>query len=159
MNIRLICVGKIKEKYLADAIMDYVKRLAPYVRLEIIEVPDEKAAENLSAKEAGQVIEREGAKIAKHLAADAYKIALTISGKPLSSTDLAKAIKNLGISGKSKINFIIGGSLGLAPDIINTAHMQLSLSQMTFTHQLARLILMEQIYRAFRINSNEPYHK
>ena len=159
MNIKLICVGKIRENYLAEGIRDYAGRITPYARLEIAEVADEKAAENLSTKETTQVLEREGAKIAKHLADDAYKIALTINGKPLSSVKLAAALADLGVSGRSKLNFIIGGSLGLAPEIIAAAHMQLSLSQMTFPHQLARLILLEQIYRAFRINNGEPYHK
>lgn len=159
MKIDIICVGKLKEKYWASAIEEYTKRLLKYCKLEIIEVPDEKAPENLSARQEIQVKEKEGEAILKKLKDEAYTIALAIEGKMYTSTDLARHIENLSIQGKSHIAFIIGGSLGLSDQVLNRANEKLSFSPLTFPHQLARVMLLEQVYRSFRIIKGEPYHK
>jgi 23S rRNA (pseudouridine1915-N3)-methyltransferase len=159
MNINIITVGKLKEKYLKEGIDEYKKRLTRYCTLEIIEVPDEKAPENLSQKEEEQIKLREGANILKHIKENAYVIALAINGTNLSSEGLAELIEDLGIKGSSNITFVIGGSLGLSTTVLSRANYKLSFSKMTFPHQLMRLILIEQIYRGFRIINGEPYHK
>lgn len=159
MNISIICVGKLKEKYLKQGIEEYVKRLGPYAKIDIVEVADEKAPENLSDAEMLQVIEKEGERILAKISDDSYVIILAIEGKLLSSEELAAELDRLATYGKSKVSFVIGGSLGLSKAVQDRADFALSFSKMTFPHQLIRLILVEQVYRAFRINRGEPYHK
>lgn len=159
MNISVITVGKLKEKYLKDGIQEYKKRLSRYCSIDIIEVPDEKAPENLSPKEEEQIKAKEGSAIMKYIKDNTYVIALAINGKTLSSEDFASFISNLGITGSSNLAFVIGGSLGLSPEVLTRSNYKLSFSPMTFPHQLMRLILVEQIYRGFRIINGEPYHK
>ncbi|MCM3726835.1 23S rRNA (pseudouridine(1915)-N(3))-methyltransferase RlmH [Neobacillus cucumis] len=159
MNISIITVGKLKEKYLRQGIEEYLKRLTAYAKVEMVEVADEKAPEELSELEMLQVKQKEGERILSKISQDTYVIALAIQGKLQSSEELAKNLDQLATYGKSKIAFVIGGSLGLSDEVIKRSNEQLSFSRMTFPHQLMRLILVEQIYRAFRINRNEPYHK
>ena len=158
MRITLVTVGKIKEKYLKDAIAEYSKRLGKYCKLEIIEVADEKTPENASATVEDMIRQKEG-RILKYIKEDAYVVALAIDGQMLSSEKLAEKIKFLGIQGTSHIAFIIGGSIGLSQEVLSRAHYQLSFSKMTFPHQLMRVILLEQVYRSYRIITGEPYHK
>lgn len=159
MNISIITVGKLKEKYLKQGIGEYVKRLSAYAKIDIIEIPDEKAPETLSEMEMLQVKAKEGERILAKISDDTHVIALAIEGKMKSSEELAETIDKLATYGKSKIAFVIGGSLGLSEDVMKRANDTLSFSKMTFPHQLMRLILVEQVYRAFRINRGEPYHK
>ncbi len=159
MKITLLTVGKIKEKYFTDAIAEYVKRLSRYCRLEILQVADEKTPDRCSETQKAQILDKEGARLAAHLKEDACVIALAIEGKPLSSEELAEKIGSIGLSGTSHIQFVIGGSLGLSEQILSRADFKLSFSKMTFPHQLMRVILLEQIYRSFRILNKEPYHK
>ena len=159
MNISIITVGKLKEKYLKQGIGEYVKRLSAYAKIDIIEIPDEKAPETLSDMEMLQVKAKEGERILAKISDDTHVIALAIEGKMKSSEELADTIDKLATYGKSKVAFVIGGSLGLSADVMKRANDTLSFSKMTFPHQLMRLILVEQIYRAFRINRGEPYHK
>jgi len=159
MNITIITVGKLKERYFKEAVEEYSTRLSKYCKLEIAEVPDEKAPENLSPAEELIVIQKEGQGILKYVKDDTYMIALAIQGKELSSEGLADFINNLGIKGRSNIAFVIGGSLGLCNEVLKRADFKLSFSPMTFPHQLMRVILLEQIYRGFRIIKGEPYHK
>ena len=159
MRISVVCVGKIKEKYLKLGIDEFSKRLSKYCKLEVIELDDEKAPENLSDKEMMMIKEKEGKKILSKIKDNSHVIALAIDGKNLSSEELADTIDNLGVRGTSHIVFVIGGSLGLSDDVIRRANYKLSFSMMTFPHQLMRLILLEQVYRAYRINNGEPYHK
>ncbi|MBF8982331.1 23S rRNA (pseudouridine(1915)-N(3))-methyltransferase RlmH [Lutibacter sp. B2] len=159
MNISVIGVGKIKEKYFVGAINEYKKRLSRYCKLNIVEVSDEKAPENLSDKEMVMIKDAEGEKILKHVKDGMYVIVLDIQGKMLSSEDLSKKIESLGVEGNSNIAFIIGGSLGLSDELKKRADYKLSFSPMTFPHQLMRVVLLEQIYRGFRIMKGEPYHK
>ena len=159
MRINIVCVGKIKEKYLKLGIDEFKKRLSKYCKLEIIELDDEKAPENLSDKEMLMIKEKEGKKILSKIKDNSYVIALAIDGKNLSSEELAETINKLGVRGISNITFVIGGSLGLSDEVLSRADYKLSFSKMTFPHQLMRLILLEQVYRAYRINNGEPYHK
>lgn len=159
MKIKIICVGKLKEKYLKDGILEYTKRLSRFCKIEIIEVNDEKIPDNASKSQEDIVIKNEGEKILKHIQKGEYIISLCVEGKNISSTDLADNLKSITLSGNSTIAFIIGGSLGIDEKIKNMSDYKLSFSKMTFPHQLMRLILLEQIYRAFKINSNEEYHK
>ena len=159
MRISIVCVGKIKEKYLKLGIDEFSKRLSKYCKLDVIELDDEKAPENLSDKEMLMIKEKEGKKILSKIKDNSYVIALAIDGKNLSSEELAETIEKLGVRGTSHIVFVIGGSLGLSDEVLKRADYKLSFSKMTFPHQLMRLILLEQVYRAFRINNNEPYHK
>ncbi|WP_088072043.1 23S rRNA (pseudouridine(1915)-N(3))-methyltransferase RlmH [Gottfriedia luciferensis] len=159
MNISIISVGKLKEKYLKMGIDEYIKRLSSYAKMEIIEVPDEKAPENLSEADMLIVKEKEGERILSKIAEDSYVIALAIKGQEHTSESLAKKIDQLATYGNSKVAFVIGGSLGLSDAVMKRADDTLSFSKMTFPHQLMKLILVEQVYRAFRINRNEPYHK
>lgn len=159
MRISIVCVGKIKEKYLKLGIDEFSKRLSKYCKLEVIELDDEKAPENLSDKEMIMIKDKEGKKILSKIKDNAHVIALAIDGKNLSSEELANTIDNLGVRGTSHIVFVIGGSLGLSDEVLIRANYKLSFSKMTFPHQLMRLILLEQIYRAYRINNGEPYHK
>lgn len=159
MNIQIVCVGKLKEKYLVQGIAEYSKRLAPYVRLSVHEVPDEKAPENMSEAEMRQVQEKEGAGILGYIKQDAHVIALAIGGQLWSSEDLAAHIDKLGTYGTSTVAFVIGGSNGLSEAVLKRAQTKLSFGRMTLPHQLMRLVLVEQIYRAVKINRGEPYHK
>lgn len=159
MRINIVCVGKIKEKYLKLGIDEFKKRLSKYCKLEIIELEDEKAPENLSDKEMLIIKEKEGKKILSKIKDNSYVIALAIDGKNLSSEELAQTINKLGVRGVSNITFVIGGSLGISDEVLSRADYKLSFSKMTFPHQLMRLILLEQVYRAYRINNGEPYHK
>ncbi|MGX6445956.1 23S rRNA (pseudouridine(1915)-N(3))-methyltransferase RlmH [Neobacillus sp. K501] len=159
MNISIVTVGKLKEKYLKQGIEEYLKRLSAYAKVEVIEVADEKAPEVLSELEMVQVKQKEGERILGKISQDTYVIALAIQGKMQSSEELADTLDKLATYGKSKIAFIIGGSLGLSEEVLKRANEHLSFSRMTFPHQLMKLILVEQIYRAFRINRGEPYHK
>lgn len=159
MKISVICVGKIKEKYFRDAISEYEKRLSKYCKLEILEVQDEKTPDNAGTALEEQIKEKEAQRILKHIKEGAHVITLEIEGQTLSSEKLAAKIDKLGIQGKSHIQFIIGGSLGLSTSVSGIAHEKISFSAMTFPHQLMRVILLEQIYRSYRIISGEPYHK
>jgi len=159
VNISLVTVGKLKEKYLKQGIDEYLKRLTSYAKVEVIEVSDEKAPEELSETEMEQVKQKEGERILAKIGDDVHVIALAINGKMRSSEELADTLDKLATYGKSKIAFVIGGSLGLSDQVLTRANEKLSFSKMTFPHQLMRLILVEQIYRTFRINRGEPYHK
>ena len=159
MKISIITVGKIKEKYFTMAIEEYSKRLSRYIKLDIIEVADEKTPDGASYTEEEQIREKEGERILKNVKDDAYVITLEIEGSMLDSVELSKKINSIGVSGKGHITFIIGGSLGLCKSVKNRADYMLSFSKMTFPHQLMRVILLEQIYRSYRILNNEPYHK
>ena len=159
MNVNIIAVGKIKEKYIQDGIDEFKKRLSRYRNLNIIEVKDEKAPENLSDKEMELIKDREGEAILSKIPDNSYVISLEIKGKNISSEDLAKKFENLMVDGVNDISFIIGGSLGLSKKVTSRSNFKLSFSMMTFPHQIMRFILLEQIYRGFRIIKNEPYHK
>jgi len=159
MNIDILTVGKIKEKYLNEGIKEYSKRLSRYCSLNIIEVDDEKAPENLSDKEMEMIKDKEGEKILSKVPSGAFVVALAIEGKQLSSEALSEKLSEIMVEGSSHVVFVIGGSLGLSKEVIKRANLKLSFSKMTFPHQLMRMILLEQIYRAFRIMRNEPYHK
>ena len=159
MKITIISVGKIKEKFFVDAIKEYSKRLSKYCKLNIVEVKDEKTKENASQTEEDIVKETEGKRILDKISDSSKVIALAIEGNELDSVELAKQIEEFRISGTSDITFVIGGSLGLHKTVLDRADMKLSFSKMTFPHQLMRVILLEQIYRSFRIINNEPYHK
>lgn len=159
MKITLITVGKIKEKYLKDAIAEYSKRLSKYCKLEIVEVADEKTPDNASETVENAIRAKEAERILKHVKDDAYVITLEIQGKQLTSEEMADKIEKLGVQGTSHIIFIIGGSIGLGEEVLKKSDYALSFSKMTFPHQLMRVILLEQIYRSYRIISNEPYHK
>ncbi|TCP23431.1 23S rRNA (pseudouridine1915-N3)-methyltransferase [Scopulibacillus darangshiensis] len=159
MNIHMLTVGKLKERYIKQGIDEYVKRLGPYAKVVISEVPDEKAPDNLSPAQIQQIKCIEGDKLLAKVSPDTYVIALAIEGKQLSSETLASQLDNLATYGKSKIAFVIGGSHGLSDAVLERADMHLSFSKMTFPHQLMRLILVEQVYRAFKIIRGETYHK
>ncbi|MFC2948717.1 23S rRNA (pseudouridine(1915)-N(3))-methyltransferase RlmH [Virgibacillus sediminis] len=159
MKISIVAVGKLKEKYLKQGIQEYVKRLGAYANIDIIEVADEKAPETMSDAEMLEVKGKEGERILKAVSPDAYVITLEIEGKMLTSEQLAAKMDELATYGKSKITFIIGGSLGISKEVQNRSDLALSFSKMTFPHQLMRLVLLEQVYRGFRINRGEPYHK
>lgn len=159
MKITIVCVGKIKERFYRDALDEYAKRLSKYCKFEIIEVADEKTPDKASPVEEEQIKEKEAARILSKIKPDAYVCTLEIAGKQLSSTELADWIEKTTIGGKSQICFVIGGSLGLHSSVLARSDYALSFSKMTFPHQLMRVILSEQIYRAFRIINNEPYHK
>ncbi|MFJ5766916.1 23S rRNA (pseudouridine(1915)-N(3))-methyltransferase RlmH [Lysinibacillus sp. NPDC097162] len=159
MNITIVSVGKLKEKYLKMGIDEYVKRLGGYAKMDVIEVPDEKAPEQLSDAEMEIVKKKEGERILSKLSPDTYVIALAINGKMKSSEEMAADIESLMTYGKSKIAFVIGGSLGLHDDVLKRADEKQSFGKMTLPHQLMKLVLIEQIYRSFRIMKGEPYHK
>lgn len=159
MRITVIAVGKIKEKYLKDGIQEYAKRLSRFCGLQIVEVEDEQAAESLSAAQEEQVKKREGDRILKKLKEGSLVVILDIKGAKLDSEAFAAKLQGYFVSGVSHITFIIGGSMGLHPSVTARADLRLSFSDMTFPHQLVRLILLEQVYRAFKINNGEIYHK
>lgn len=159
MNISIITVGKLKEKYLKQGIAEYTKRLSAYAKVQEIEVPDEKAPENLSEADMILVKQKEGERILAKLSPDTHVITLAINAKQRTSEEFARELDQLATYGKSKIAFVIGGSLGLSDDVMKRSNDTISFSKMTFPHQLMKLVLCEQIYRAYRINRNEPYHK
>lgn len=159
MKITLITVGKIKEKFFREAVGEYEKRLSRYCRLEIRETADEKTPEKASEVQREQILQKEGERILKLVPEDAFTVTLEIEEKKLSSEAFAGEIERLGVNGTSHIVFVIGGSLGLHDSIKTRADLAVSFSDMTFPHQLMRVILLEQIYRACRIISGEPYHK
>ena len=159
MIVKIICVGKLKERYLRDAIGEYTKRLGRYARVSIIEEKDEPAAEALSKRERAQILDTEGRRILDKINDRDYVVGLAIRGRELSSEDLASFIKDKMDHGSSTMCFVIGGSLGLSRDVENRADALISFSRLTFPHQLMRVILMEQIYRSFKIINHEPYHK
>lgn len=159
MKITVITVGKIKEKYFTDAIAEYAKRLSRYCKLEIIQVPDEKTPDGASEALEMQIKEKEGERILSNIKDGSFVVALAIEGQMLDSEELAQKMEKWGVSGISQIVFVIGGSLGLSKAVLNRADYKLSFSRMTFPHQLMRVILLEQIYRGYRIINHEPYHK
>jgi len=159
MQIDILCVGKIKERFFRDALEEYKKRLSRYCKVTEIEVADEKTPDEASETEVRQIKEKEGTRLLSKIQESAYVIALAIEGKSLSSEELAEKLGSLAINGQSHLQFVIGGSLGLSPEVLSRADMKLSFSKMTFPHQLMRVILAEQIYRSYRILRNEPYHK
>jgi len=159
MKLRVICVGRLKEKFYTDAVNEFKKRLSRFAEVEIVELADEKAPEKLSDAELEQIKLAEGRRILGKLADGETVVALDIKGVQLSSTELAEKLKNLMLEGKSRIAFIIGGSNGLSSEVLARADFKLSFSKMTFSHQIFRIMLMEQLYRAFKIINNEPYHK
>lgn len=157
--IRIIAVGKIKEKFYEDAVAEYAKRLLAFVKLEIVRVADEKCPENLSLKQEKAVMAKEGERILKNIRDNDYVVTLEIDGTQKSSEELAGFIHSLEVSGRSDITFVIGGSLGLSDEVKKRSDFALSFSKMTFPHQLMSVVLLEQIYRAYKINRGEPYHK
>ena len=159
MKITCIAVGKIKETYYTEAVKEYAKRLGRYCKLEIIELADEKTPDGASAAEETAILVREGERILKAVREDSYVIALAIEGKALDSVELSRRLEQLGVEGRSHLTFVIGGSLGLSPAVMLRADEAVSFSRMTFPHQLMRVILLEQVYRGFRIMKGEPYHK
>lgn len=159
MNITILCVGQIKEKYFRDAIAEYQKRLSRYCKLQMIEVADEKTKENASEAENDLIRKKEGERLLKHIKDSDYCFTLEIDGKMLTSEGLSKEIDRLGLAGKSSLVFVIGGSIGLDTAVLKRSDYALSFSKMTFPHQLMRVILLEQIYRSYRIMRGEPYHK
>lgn len=159
MRITILAVGKIKEKFYTAAIQEYSKRLSRYCKLEIIEVPDEKTPDHASSHEEDLIRAKEGERLRRYIADGAYVLALAIEGKQSSSEEFSDKLHQLGLQGVSHIIFLIGGSIGLSADLLREADENLSFSKMTFPHQLMRVILLEQVYRAFRIMHGEPYHK
>ena len=159
LKINIICVGKIKESFFRDAIEEYSKRLNKYCALNIIELPDEKIPNNASEKEVIAIKEKEGQNILNNIKNSSYVICMDLKGKQFSSEEFSEKLNNISLNFNSTINFIIGGSLGLAKNVLDIADELISFSRMTFPHQLFRIILLEQIYRAFKISNNEAYHK
>ena len=159
MRITVVAVGRIKEKYWTDALAEYLKRLGRYAKVTILEAEDEKTPDGASPKEEAAILAKEGERVLAKIPEDAYVIALAIEGKQLDSVELSKKLDRLALEGHSHIAFLIGGSLGLSGQVLSRADEKLSFSRMTFPHQLMRVILLEQIYRSFRISRNEPYHK
>lgn len=159
MNITIISIGRLKEKYLKLAIDEYSKRLSRYCKLNIIELPDEQTPDNASEKDELIIKNKEGQKILNSIKDTMFVITLDLKGKMLSSEDLSKFIDTCGVRGDSNLCFVIGGSLGLSDIVLKRANYSICFSKMTFPHQLFRVMLLEQIYRAFRISNGEPYHK
>jgi 23S rRNA (pseudouridine1915-N3)-methyltransferase len=159
MHIQIIAVGKIKEKFLREGIAEYEKRLRPYVNMQIMELAEEKRHTSASVSAEKVAIEKEGERILAAISQGSFIITLDVKGTSWSSVELAEFFRQRELGGKNHITFIIGGDLGLSPAVLSRSDMRLSLSKMTFTHPMARLLLLEQVYRACRINSGEPYHK
>lgn len=159
MSVSIVCVGKLREKFYQDAAQEYLKRLSRLMPVNIIEIPDEKEPANPSEALCEAVMRREGESILKHIPQKAYVIAMCIEGKMLDSEKLAQRMSDLFTQGKSDVVFVIGGSLGLHPTVVSRADFKLSMSPMTFPHQLARVMLLEQLFRAAKLNANERYHK
>ena len=159
LNVKLICVGKMREKYYIDAFEEYRKRLQTYCRLELVEITEQRLSDRPAEKEITAALEREGQEILKAVPADAYLVALCVEGKQMPSEGMAELIAARENSGKPKLCFVIGGSFGLSPTVKSRADRKLSMSQMTFPHHLARVMLIEQVYRGFKINEGSQYHK
>jgi len=159
MNIQIVAVGKLKERYLTDGVAEYLKRLKPYAKVQITEVADEKAPESMSAAEERLAVNREGERILAQVKPDTYVVALAIEGKQFTSEEFAAQLQSMATYGTSQVTFLIGGSNGLSEEVLRRANFKLSFGKMTYPHQLMRLILVEQIYRAFKIMRGEPYHK
>lgn len=158
MKLTIICAGKIKEKYLSAGIAEFMKRLRPFAQVEIREIHEEKMPDEPSAAEKEQVLQKEGEKLLKLVPSGSYLFVLDVYGSEMASEQLAEKIDQLGIQGRSSISFLIGGAFGLSKEVRAAADERLSFSRMTFTHQMVRLLLVEQIYRAFKINRHEKYH-
>lgn len=159
MHIQIIAVGKLKEKYLVQGIAEYAKRLGPYAKLDMVEVPDEQAPETMSAAEEERVKAKEGERILSKVKPDSHVVAMAIDGNMWTSEQLSSHLAGLATYGQSNVSFIIGGSNGLSPEVLRRADTKLSFGRITYPHQLIRLILVEQVYRAFKIMRGEPYHK
>ncbi|QSX07771.1 23S rRNA (pseudouridine(1915)-N(3))-methyltransferase RlmH [Alkalibacter rhizosphaerae] len=159
MKITIVAVGKIKEKFYIQALAEYTKRLGRYCTLNVVEIPDEKAPENLSQAQMVDVLQKEGQKILSKVPSGALVVTMEIEGRTMTSEEFADYMDTCALNGQSHLCFIIGGSLGLHSDVKSISDLSLSFSSMTFPHQLFRILLLEQIYRAFRILRNEPYHK
>lgn len=159
MKITILCVGKIKEKYLRDGIAEYSKRLGRYCKLEIVEVADERTPDKSSEAEETQIRRTEGERLLRQIRPDDYVVTLAIRGRMPDSVELSRWIETLGIQGKSRLVFVIGGSLGLSDEVMSRGNDSISFSRLTFPHQLMRMILLEQVYRGYRIMHHEPYHK
>lgn len=159
MKITILCVGKIKEKYLRDGIAEYSKRLGRYCKLEIVEVADERTPDKSSEAEEAQIRRTEGERLLRQIRPDDYVVTLAIRGRMPDSVELSRWIETLGIQGKSRLVFVIGGSLGLSDEVMSRGNDSISFSRLTFPHQLMRMILLEQVYRGYRIMHHEPYHK
>ena len=158
LNIHIVCIGKVKESYLRDAINEYSKRLSKYCKLTILELPDEKIPDKLNENLANEIKEKESNAILNHIKKDSYIICLDLTGKEFSSEDFSRNLDNLSLQ-TSHITFVIGGSLGLSSEILKKAHQKICFSKMTFPHQLIRVFLLEQIFRAFKISNGETYHR
>ena len=158
MKLTIVCAGRIKEKYLSAGIAEFMKRLRPFAQVEIREIHEEKMPDEPSAAEKEQVLHKEGEKLLKLVPAGSYLFVLDVYGTEMASEQLASTIDQLGIQGRSNITFLIGGAFGLSKEVRAAADERLSFSQLTFTHQMVRLLLVEQIYRAFKINRGEKYH-
>ena len=158
ININIICVGKLKEDYLKNAILEYSKRLSKYSNLNIIELQDEKLPNKINDTIKEEIKKKEGEKIISQIKKDSYTMVLDLKGKEMASEEFSKKIDNIGVNGFSTINFIIGGTLGLSNEVLEKANELVSFSKMTFPHQLIRVFLLEQIFRAFKISNNETYH-
>jgi len=159
LNVKLICVGKMREKFYIDAFEEYRKRLQAYCRLELLEITEQRLGDRPAEKEIAAALEREGQEIMKAVPADAYLVALCVEGRQMPSEGMAALIASRESSGKPKLCFVIGGSYGLAPAVKARADKRLSMSEMTFPHHLARVMLIEQVYRGFKINEGSQYHK
>lgn len=159
MKLKVITVGKLKEKYLRDGIAEYSKRMSRFAKLEMLELPDEKTPDKASQAENDQILHKEGQRILEKIADREFVIALAIEGKSLSSEAFSQYLSDLGVRGYSDVTFVIGGSLGLSPAVKTRANFLISFGKMTLPHQLMKLVLMEQIYRAFMIQQGSPYHK
>jgi 23S rRNA (pseudouridine1915-N3)-methyltransferase len=159
MQIRVITIGKIKEQFLREGIAEYEKRLRPYAKLQVVELPEEKRPQPASPANESVAIEKEGERILAAVAENSFVIALDVKGQSWSSEELAASFGERELSGQNQLAFVIGGDLGLSPAVLARSNLRLSLSKMTFTHPMARLLLLEQVYRAFRILRGEPYHK
>jgi len=159
MQVTIIAIGKVKERFLQEGIAEYAKRLRPYAKLQVIELADERRPASASVANETAAMEKEGERICAALPAGSFTIALDRAGASWSSETLAEAFRDWEISGQSHVTFVIGGDLGLSPAVLSRSDVRVSLSKMTFTHPMVRLILLEQVYRAFRILRNEPYHK
>ena len=159
MKIKVLAVGKIKEKYFTGAVEEYAKRLSRFCRLELVEVPDEKMPDGAGRAQELQIRIKEGERILQKLPGSSFVVALAIDGRMLDSVELSRQMERWNVNGISHITFVIGGSLGLSPQVLERADMKLSFSKMTFPHQLMRVILLEQVYRSYMIRSGAPYHK
>lgn len=158
LNIQIVCIGKIKENYLKQAIQEYTKRLSKYCKLTILELPDEKIPDKLNESLSNEIKNKESSAILNHIKKDSYIICLDLTGKELTSEQFSKNIENLSIQ-TSSLTFVIGGSLGLSSNLLKKAHQKICFSKMTFPHQLIRVFLLEQIFRGFKISNGETYHR